>query len=60
MSRIMAEWIVGHGEAGAVLVLLRQTLASSEPCEAMLYDTSLGQRLEADRLIESFDDLEVP
>lgn len=51
---------VGYGEAGPVLVVLGETAASPKPAKGTLHNPSLGQHLEADRLVGSLDDLEVP
>ena len=51
---------ISESEAGSVFVILSETAASAEPSEGPLDNPSFGQNLEADRLIGSFDDLQLP
>ena len=51
---------VGDSEAGSVFIVLREATASADPREGAFNDPTLGQDLEAHRLIGSLDDLDLP
>ena len=51
---------VSDSEAVSIFVVLGETAASTEPGEGPLDDPAFGQNLEADRLIRTLDDFQLP
>jgi len=51
---------VGDGEACPVFVVLGEAAAAAEPCEGAFDNPSLGQNLEADRMIGALDGFQLP